>query len=112
MSSSAPRTKTFQHENDIGVFDESQTKTSCSGGGCSQKFGHIHRKRAQDNLLTVKQLADLLQYSRHTVYVWMCKSQLPIPYYKFPRGVRFKRSDVDAWIESRKVVPINALCCK
>jgi excisionase family DNA binding protein len=58
------------------------------------------------DLLTVQQLAGLLQCSRHTVYVWVCKNQMPIPYYKFPRGVRFKRSDVDKWFESRKVMPV------
>jgi excisionase family DNA binding protein len=105
---SLSNSKTFQKaEGDLGGIDQSKTKTSCSGGGCSHKTGHIQRlKDNRDNLLTVQQLADLLQYSRHTVYVWMCKSQLPIPYYKFPRGVRFKRSDVDEWIESRKVMPV------
>ena len=59
--------------------------------------------------LTAHQLADLLQYSRHTIYVWVCKSQLPFPYYKFPRGIRFKRSDVDRWTETRKIVPVDSI---
>ena len=62
-----------------------------------------------DDLMTVQQVADLLNYSRHTVYVWICKNQLPVSYYKFPRGVRFKRSEVDRWIESRRVTPVNPL---
>jgi excisionase family DNA binding protein len=62
-----------------------------------------------DTFLTVEQFADLLQFSRHTVYIWVSKSKLPIPYYKFPRGIRFKRSDVDKWIASRRVAPISLI---
>ena len=69
--------------------------------------GNEHVKN--DEFLTAHKLADLLQYSRHTIYVWVCKSQLPFPYYKFPRGIRFKRSDVDRWIETRKIVPVDSL---
>lgn len=70
---------------------------------------YASKDASSGEFLTVDQLASLLQCSRHTVYVWVCKSQLPIPYYKFPRGVRFKRSDVDNWFESRKVMPVKAV---
>jgi excisionase family DNA binding protein len=75
----------------------------------SQKCQAISKPAQNGDLLTVQQVADLLQYSRHTVYVWICKNQLPISYHKFPRGVRFKRSEVDRWIESRKVMPVKEL---
>jgi excisionase family DNA binding protein len=69
----------------------------------------VPQKVLSGDFLTVQQLAGLLQCSRHTIYVWVCKNQLPISYYKFPRGVRFKRAEVEKWIESRKIMPVDSL---
>ena len=67
-------------------------------------------KPAQNGeFLTVQQLADLLQCSRHAVYVWLCKNRFPFTYYKIHRIVRFKRSDVDRWIETKKIAQVESL---
>ena len=51
--------------------------------------------------LTVAQLADLLQLHQTTVYRLMTSGE--IPFVKIgPGSVRFIRSDIDAWAESKK----------
>lgn len=54
-----------------------------------------------EKLLTIKEVCDLLQVSRSTVYEWTHIQY--IPHYKFPNGLRFKKSVLDNWIENKKV---------
>lgn len=53
-----------------------------------------------EKLLTVEQLSALIQVSRRTLYEWTHTGF--IPYYKFPKGIRFKESNVEKWLEKRK----------
>ena len=46
-----------------------------------------------EKLLTVEQLSALLQTSRRTIYDWTHTGF--IPYYKFPKGIRFSIIDID-----------------
>jgi len=54
-----------------------------------------------EQLLTVAEIAKYLHVSKSTVYDWTHVGF--IPHYKLPRGVRFKLSDVDKWLDRRKV---------
>jgi len=53
-----------------------------------------------ERLLKIGQVADLLQVSKRTIYDWTHADY--IPYYKFPKGLRFKPSEVERWLERRK----------
>jgi len=53
-----------------------------------------------EKLLTISQLSELLQISCRTIYDWTHTGF--IPHYKFPKGVRFKLSEVERWLERRK----------
>ena len=53
------------------------------------------------NLLTVEEIAQYLHVNKSTVYDWTHIGF--IPHYKLPRGFRFRLSDVDKWMNSRKV---------
>ena len=53
-----------------------------------------------EKLLTVEQLSELIQISRSTLYEWThCGF---IPHYKLPKGVRFRISDLERWLQGRK----------
>lgn len=53
-----------------------------------------------ERLLTVEQLSELIQISRSTLYEWThCGF---IPHYKFPKGVRFKETEVDDWLKKKQ----------
>ena len=54
-----------------------------------------------ENLLTVNEVAKYLHVSKSTVYSWTHMGF--IPHYKLPKGVRFRVSDIDKWINARKV---------
>jgi excisionase family DNA binding protein len=53
-----------------------------------------------EKLLTVEQLGELIQISRRTIYEWSHSGF--IPHYKLPKGVRFKASEVEKWLNSKK----------
>jgi len=48
-------------------------------------------------LLTIRQLADYLNIKRSTLYAWV--EQGIIPHYKMNRLIRFKKEEIDAWLE-------------
>ena len=61
--------------------------------------------------ISVKQAAKLLDVKACTLYVWAGRGD--IPSYKFGRLIRFKKEDIEAWAESRKVQAscgINLYC--
>jgi excisionase family DNA binding protein len=51
-------------------------------------------------LLTIRQLADYLNIKRSTLYAWV--EQGFIPHYKMNRLIRFKKEEIDAWLENLK----------
>ena len=56
-----------------------------------------------EKLLKVEDVCELLQVSRSTVYEWTHMEM--IPYYKLPKGVRFKKSEICGWINRKKKRP-------
>ena len=53
-----------------------------------------------EKLLTIKQICEILQLSRSTVYEWVHIGF--IPYYKFSNTLRFRESEVDRWLIRRR----------
>ena len=53
-----------------------------------------------EKLLKVEQLSELFEVSPSTIYHWT-QSDF-IPHYKLPKGVRFKQSEVEKWLNRRK----------
>ncbi len=59
-----------------------------------------------ERLLTAKEVAPLLGVGVSTVYEWQRKGL--IPYVRLPgHGIRFRASDLEAWIETRIISPKN-----
>jgi excisionase family DNA binding protein len=58
-----------------------------------------------ERLLTIEEASELLQIRPKTLYCWICSKK--IPYIKLGSAVRFKESELEAWIESKKVNPLN-----
>jgi excisionase family DNA binding protein len=54
----------------------------------------------QDEILTLPEVAQLLKVAEKTVYSMAQKGQLPA--FKVGGQWRFKRVDIDQWIEQRK----------
>jgi excisionase family DNA binding protein len=53
-----------------------------------------------DPLLSAQRLADYLEVPLATIYAWRHRHQGP-PGLRIGRHLRFRRTDVDAWIEDR-----------
>lgn len=58
---------------------------------------------SRDEFLTSDELVELLRIDRGTLWRWRREGDAP-PAYKFGRQIRFKRSEVDAWIEAHHIV--------
>lgn len=57
-----------------------------------------------DEYMDTKQVARLLALNPGTLAVWRSRGQGPA-FTPVGRAVRYRRSDVAAWIEARRVVP-------
>lgn len=55
----------------------------------------------QDEILTLPEIAQLLKVAEKTVYTMAQKGELPA--FKVRGQWRFKRADLDQWIEEQKV---------
>jgi excisionase family DNA binding protein len=54
-----------------------------------------------DELLTVQQVAEMLQMNQQTVYNWINNGDLPFVQ-AGPRRIRIRHSDLDSFLETRK----------
>lgn len=51
--------------------------------------------------MSCEEAAAYLQLSVRTLDVWRCTGRYGIPYVKIGARVRYRKSDLDAWLESR-----------
>lgn len=57
--------------------------------------------RAARDLLDEKQAAELLTVAPGTLSVWRSTGRYSVPFIKVGRRVRYRRSDLDAWLDAR-----------
>jgi excisionase family DNA binding protein len=55
----------------------------------------------ENDLLNEKSAAQFLEVEPGTFSVWRCTGRYKIPFIKVGRLVRYRQSDLDAWLESR-----------
>lgn len=60
---------------------------------------------SDDPLMSVKDLAAYLQVDMSTVYLWSQRGHIPAM--KVGRMWRYRRSEIDAWLESRRTPAIK-----
>lgn len=78
---------------------------------CSQFVAGVYqsrRYRMDDELVSIKTLSSILECSPKTVRDWMYKDRRaaaadPLPYYRLGGLVRFRRAEVSAWINRRRI---------
>lgn len=59
-----------------------------------------------ENLLSIQEVAELTGLSVGTLYHWV--SERRIPFVRFSaRCVRFRRSDIEAWISEKLIPPMD-----
>lgn len=61
----------------------------------------------QHELLCVDDLVDYLRVPRSTLYAWRSRGGGP-PGIKVGRHVRYRRNDVEKWLDERKAAPERA----
>lgn len=60
------------------------------------------------DLLTREQAAEYLGITPRTLAVWACVKRYNLPYVKVGRLVKYRRTDLDAFIERRTVTQQDA----
>jgi PTS system nitrogen regulatory IIA component len=58
-----------------------------------------------DQLMSVKELADYLQVNISTVYLWSQRGQVPAM--KVGNMWRYRRSEIEEWLNQRRSPPIG-----
>jgi excisionase family DNA binding protein len=58
-------------------------------------------RQSPDDLLTRKELMDYLRIKQGTLRKLMLKREFP--YFKLEKRVLFRKSDIDKWLESKRV---------
>jgi len=61
----------------------------------------ILKHQSTNPLLTPSEAATYIGVSKNTLSVWRCVGRYAIPFIKVGRLVRYRRSDLEAWLESR-----------
>lgn len=54
-----------------------------------------------DRLLTAREAAEFLQVPLRTLYSWRVEGTAP-PAYRLGKHLRFRRGDLDAWVDARR----------
>ena len=54
----------------------------------------------ENDILTLTELAAYLKVAERTIYVWAQKAEIPA--YKMAGSWRFRRRDIDAWLETQR----------
>ena len=57
-------------------------------------------KKMEDNLMTVDELADYLRFQKSMIYNYIKSGYLPV--YRIAGQWRFRRSDIEEWLEQQK----------
>jgi excisionase family DNA binding protein len=58
-----------------------------------------------NHIISIKELSLYLGIKEKTLYAKLAAKE--IPHYKIARLVRFKKEEIDRWIEEKKIVPKN-----
>ncbi|QEZ47469.1 helix-turn-helix domain-containing protein [Cupriavidus oxalaticus] len=58
---------------------------------------------AHPDLLTNDEAAAYINVTPRTLEVWRCTNRYSLPYLKIGRLVRYRKADLDAWLERRTV---------
>ncbi len=64
------------------------------------------KKIENETYLTVDELSELTGLKKATIYAKRSRRELPA--YKFGRELRFKRSEVEAWIQTKRQTCLSA----
>lgn len=62
---------------------------------------HSSAIRVGSELLDERDAARLLDVSPGTLSVWRCTGRYQLPYLKIGRKVRYRRFDLEAWLDTR-----------
>lgn len=64
-------------------------------------LAQILKHQSTDPLLPPLEAGAYIGVTENTLSVWRCTKRYAIPYIKVGRLVKYRKSDLDAWLESR-----------
>ena len=59
-----------------------------------------NRPEMEERLLTIDDVAEFLQVNPMTIYSWVRDGKIPA--FKIGKVLRFKKSEIDAWLKKKK----------
>lgn len=64
----------------------------------------------EHDLMTRAEAAEYLRRKPSTLAKWACDKRYDLPFFKIGRSVCYKRTDLDQWLESRRVGGVVSKC--
>lgn len=64
---------------------------------------YMHQAKSSDYLLTEKEAAEYLNLAAHTLCMWRCTQRIAVPHIRMGRSVRYRKADLEKWLESQTV---------
>lgn len=68
------------------------------------KHDNLLKNKEEFKLFTSEKAALYLGIKKDSLSVWRCTKRYKIPYIKVGRLVRYRKSDLDSWLESRTYI--------
>ena len=69
----------------------------------SSLMAELKKQHLVGDLLNVEQAAEFIGVTSHTLDVWRCTKRHSIPYLKVGRLVKYRLTDLEAWLTSRTI---------
>jgi excisionase family DNA binding protein len=63
----------------------------------------LEQKTNKKKYFTPSELAEYLNISIHTVYLWTSTKQ--VPFFRLSRLTRFDKEEIDQWMKAKKIEP-------
>ena len=73
----------------------------------TEKPNSFSKMFQKSDLLTRKEAAEYLGVTAHTLAVWACFKRYNLPYVKIGRLVKYRRSDLENFIERQTITQLD-----
>lgn len=73
----------------------------------TEQENHFSKIFKKPDFLTRKEAAEYLGITTRTLAVWACVKRYNLPYVKIGRLVKYRRSDLDIFIEKRTIYQLD-----
>lgn len=95
------------YERAVQINSANEAIRNIRRGASDQENSKVIPLKRQSDLLSRRDAADFLGVTEQTLAVWKCTQRYNLPFVKIGRLVKYKRSDLEAFIENNRREPAS-----